>query len=193
MAHEIDAVDEVEASLQRLRALIQQLPASREMAYAAITLAQAYQTTSRDYSCKRYPENPQLQQWLETGRRIAEGIGDARAESFALGELASSDAREPIDLITLTACETATGDDRATLGLAGVAIRAGARSAIASLWKIDDATAAQLINEFYGHLKKPGVSKAQAMQAAQIAAIDAAGSGANPGSWAPLILVGNWQ
>jgi len=41
---------------------------------------------------------------------------------------------EPLALITLSACETAAGDDRAALGLAGVAIKAGARSALASLW-----------------------------------------------------------
>ena len=100
---------------------------------------------------------------------------------------------DPIDLITLTACETATGDDRATLGLAGVAIRAGARSAIASLWKVNDETAAQLIDNFYQNLKNPSFSKAQALQTAQIAAIDAADEDKNPGYWAPLILVGNWQ
>ena len=100
---------------------------------------------------------------------------------------------DPIELITLTACETATGDDRATLGLAGVAIRAGARSAIASLWKVNDETAAQLINDFYENLKHPSFSKAQALQIAQINAIRANDKDQNPGYWAPLILVGNWQ
>ncbi|MEO1124367.1 MAG: CHAT domain-containing protein, partial [Cyanobacteria bacterium J06639_16] len=95
----------------------------------------------------------------------------------------------PIELITLTACETGVGDDRSTLGLAGVAIRAGARSAIASLWLIDDATTAEIISTFYEGLKNSELNKAQALQAAQIAAIQ---PNANPGNWAPLILVGNW-
>lgn len=99
---------------------------------------------------------------------------------------------EPIELITLTACETATGDDRSTLGLAGVAIQAGARSAIASLWRLDDRTAASLVPNFYENLRDPNLSKAQALQLAQVAEIEAA-PGANPGRWAPLILVGNWQ
>lgn len=99
---------------------------------------------------------------------------------------------EPIELITLTACETATGDDRSTLGLAGVAIQAGARSAIASLWRLDDRTAASLVPNFYQNLRDPNLSKAQALQLAQVAEIEAA-PGANPGRWAPLILVGNWQ
>ena len=44
----------------------------------------------------------------------------------------------PLDLLTLSACQTAAGDDRAALGLAGVAIKAGARSALATLWFIND-------------------------------------------------------
>lgn len=104
----------------------------------------------------------------------------------------SSPTAEPVELITLTACETATGDDRATLGLAGVAIQAGARSAIASLWRLDDTTAATLMPQFYRYLQNPDLNKAQALQAAQIEAI-AANPQANPGRWAPLILVGNWQ
>ncbi|MEM1309343.1 MAG: CHAT domain-containing protein [Cyanobacteria bacterium P01_H01_bin.153] len=103
----------------------------------------------------------------------------------------SSPNAEPVDLITLTACETATGDDRSTLGLAGVAVQAGARSAIASLWPVDDATAATLIASFYSNLQAHQ-SKAQALRNAQIEVINN-NPGDNPGHWAPLILVGNWQ
>jgi CHAT domain-containing protein len=45
---------------------------------------------------------------------------------------------QPIELLTLSACQTGVGDDRAALGLAGVAIKAGARSALATLWFIND-------------------------------------------------------
>lgn len=45
---------------------------------------------------------------------------------------------DPLELLTLSACQTAEGDERAALGLAGVAVRAGARSTLASLWSIDD-------------------------------------------------------
>ena len=130
---------------------------------------------------------------------LVTGPGETGVSSeLTFGELETliheaSPNAEPIDLITLTACETATGDDRATLGLAGVAIRAGARSAIASLWKVEDATAAQFASDFYSNWQRPGVSKAKAMQIAQIAAIEAMGDDANPGRWAPLIMVGNWQ
>ena len=49
----------------------------------------------------------------------------------------------------LSACETATGDDRAALGLAGVALKAGARSAVASLWYVSDQASQALVIEFY--------------------------------------------
>ena len=44
----------------------------------------------------------------------------------------------PIELLFLSACRTVAGDDRASLGMAGVAVRSGARSTIASLWYADD-------------------------------------------------------
>ncbi|NJL55170.1 CHAT domain-containing protein [bacterium] len=77
------------------------------------------------------------------------------------------------------------------LGLAGVAIRAGARSAIASLWQADDPTTAKITQDFYQFLKDPSLNKAQALQQAQIQAIRS-GSNILPGKWAPLVLVGNW-
>ena len=59
---------------------------------------------------------------------------------------------QPLELLTLSACETAAGDDRAALGLAGVAIKAGARSALATLWSVNDEATTVLISEFYRHL-----------------------------------------
>ena len=93
----------------------------------------------------------------------------------------------PIDLLMLTACQTAVGDDRSTLGLAGAAVRAGTRSAIASLWFVDDLSTASLVNSFYGNL--PTMSKARALQKAQQKMIQ---QGEHPAHWAALVLVGNW-
>ncbi|MEM7062095.1 MAG: CHAT domain-containing protein [Cyanobacteria bacterium P01_B01_bin.77] len=104
----------------------------------------------------------------------------------------SSVDREPIDLLSLTACETAVGDSRATLGLAGVAVRAGVRSAIASLWVVDDAATADLITRFYHHLLDPDLSKAEALRAAQLEIIQANGDFQHPFYWAPFVLIGNW-
>lgn len=99
------------------------------------------------------------------------------------------DPRDPIDLLMLTACQTGTGDDRATLGLAGVAIQAGAKSALASLWFVNDESTANLVKQFYRNLKNPTLTKAKAVQEAQKALI---AEDAHPAFWSAFILVGNW-
>jgi CHAT domain-containing protein len=83
------------------------------------------------------------------------------------------------------------GDERAALGLAGVAIKAGARSAIASLWFVNDETTTELISEFYNQLHNPELSKAQALQNAQKKLI-AQRLFRHPMYWAPFLLIGNW-
>lgn len=96
----------------------------------------------------------------------------------------------PLELLTLSACQTAAGDDRAALGLAGIAVKSGARSALASLWFINDAASAQLVTAFYGHLRE-GLSKAEALRRAQRALL-ADRRYRHPGYWAPFLLIGNW-
>lgn len=103
-----------------------------------------------------------------------------------------SRSTDPIELLTLTACKTAVGDDRAALGLAGVALQAGSKSAVASLWAIDDAATAQVSNQFYSELLKPNITKAEALQTAQLDLLNAGGPSAHPAFWAPYILIGNW-
>ncbi|NEQ98773.1 MAG: CHAT domain-containing protein, partial [Cyanothece sp. SIO2G6] len=98
-----------------------------------------------------------------------------------------------IDLLTLTACQTAIGDSRAVLGLAGVAVQAGTRSAIASLWSVNDASTAEVIAEFYQGLTNPALNKAKALQAAQVRFIKQGGELSHPGFWAPFILIGDWR
>jgi CHAT domain-containing protein len=100
--------------------------------------------------------------------------------------------QDAIDLLTLTACQTAVGDDRAALGLAGVAVQAGARSALASLWFINDAATADLAAQFYANLGEPNTNRAIALQRAQQSLIEAGGVYAHPAYWAPFVLVGNW-
>ncbi|HIK40761.1 CHAT domain-containing protein, partial [Thermoleptolyngbya sp. M55_K2018_002] len=77
-------------------------------------------------------------------------------------------------------------------GLAGVAAQAGVRSVLASLWFVNDAATSDLIKGFYADLKNPDLSKAKALQQAQIQLIEAGGKFARPAYWAPFILVGNW-
>jgi len=97
----------------------------------------------------------------------------------------------PLDLITLSACETAAGDDRAALGLAGVAVRAGARSALATLWHVNDPASYELIIEFYRQLANPDRSRAEALQQAQLKLLNDMRYD-HPGYWAPFLLINNW-
>jgi CHAT domain-containing protein len=97
----------------------------------------------------------------------------------------------PIELLTLSACQTAAGDDRSALGLAGVALKAGARSALATLWSVDDESTSLLISEFYNQLRIPAISKAKALQKAQRKLLEQHGY-QHPIYWAAFLLIGNW-
>lgn len=98
---------------------------------------------------------------------------------------------DPLELLVLSACETAAGDNRAALGLAGVALKAGARSAVATLWQISDAATVRLVDSFYDKASGGDLSKAKALQQAQIGLIDD-DNFAHPSDWAPFLLIGNW-
>ena len=96
-----------------------------------------------------------------------------------------------LELLVLSACETAKGDKRAALGLAGVAVRAGARSTLASLWFLDDESSAVLMGQFYRELANRKLSKAEALRRAQLALLPNP-QYQHPRYWAPFVLVGNW-
>ncbi|MBW4444836.1 MAG: CHAT domain-containing protein [Plectolyngbya sp. WJT66-NPBG17] len=97
----------------------------------------------------------------------------------------------PIELLVLSACQTATGDKRAALGMAGVAVRSGARSTLASLWSVSDHSTASLMIQFYRELRKPGITKAEALRRAQVGLLHQ-DSYTSPYYWAPFVLLGNW-
>ncbi|MEM9212833.1 MAG: CHAT domain-containing protein [Cyanobacteria bacterium P01_F01_bin.150] len=98
---------------------------------------------------------------------------------------------KPIELLILSACQTATGDNRAALGLAGVAVQSGARSTIATLWTVDDISTADVMSALYKELSKTDVNltKAEALQRAQVQLLQ---QNVPPQYWAPYILIGNW-
>ncbi len=98
---------------------------------------------------------------------------------------------QPIELLTLSACQTAEGDDSSPLGLSGVALRAKVRSVMGALWPVSDAATVKLMEVFYQQLKSPGISKAAALQRAQLTLLND-GKHAHPFYWAPFILIGNW-
>lgn len=95
-----------------------------------------------------------------------------------------------IELLVLSACQTAKGDKRSTLGIAGIATTAGARSTLASLWLVEEASTAQLMNKFYQGLKN-NLPKAEALRQAQLALL-ASPEYNHPYYWSSFILVGSW-
>jgi CHAT domain-containing protein len=96
-----------------------------------------------------------------------------------------------IELLVLSACRTAAGDDRAALGLAGVAVRAGARSTLASLWYISDAATSILMSQLYIELAKRTETKAEALRLAQESVLQNEDF-SHPYFWSAFVLVGNW-
>ncbi|MEO0839569.1 MAG: CHAT domain-containing protein, partial [Cyanobacteria bacterium J06643_5] len=96
-----------------------------------------------------------------------------------------------IDLLVLSACDTAAGDNRAVLGLAGLAVKSGARSTIASLWPVKDEATVKLMNSFYENLLKSGTTKAEALRQAQIQMMKKTDF-KEPFFWSAFVLVGNW-
>lgn len=108
--------------------------------------------------------------------------------------LQQRDQRSPkaIELLVLSACKTADGDDRAALGLAGVALQSGARSTLASLWYVNDQATAEVMGHFYQALiRSSRLTKAAALREAQLTLLTTRGYQA-PRYWAPYVLVGNW-
>lgn len=97
----------------------------------------------------------------------------------------------PIELLVLSACETAEGDQRAALGLAGLAIRSGARSTLATLWSVNDDSTTELMVKFYQALTQDNTSKAESLRQAQLTLLNHP-QYRHPFYWAPFILVGNW-
>ena len=111
-------------------------------------------------------------------------------------------SRNRPELIVLSACDTATGDERAVLGLAGVAVRSGS-STIASLWSVEDASTSRLMSRFYRQLQSPASKKVEALQQAQLSLVEDLRANPplpelgqlppHPYYWASYVLVGNWQ
>ena len=99
-----------------------------------------------------------------------------------------------VKLLTLSACQTAVGDERAALGLAGSAIKLEVDSVLATLWELNDKVGSDIMPIFYQQWLKNNsrLSKAQALQATQIEILKEPETN-YPHYWAPLILIGNWE
>lgn len=100
--------------------------------------------------------------------------------------------KKRVRLLTLSACETADGNERAPLGIAGAALKARADAALGTLWPVEDTVAKTVMSRFYLEFTRHHQSKAQALRQAQLGLIHDKQYG-HPFYWAPFIIVGNWQ
>ena len=119
---------------------------------------------------------------------------DDRVNVDELNSLIRGDSKQlrPVDLLVLSACETATGDRDSTLGLAGIAVRGGARSTLASLWAVSDLATVELMSSFYRELAQENSTKAEALRQAQVSILESEYY-SHPFFWSAFILIGNWQ
>lgn len=99
--------------------------------------------------------------------------------------------KNPIELLTLSACQTAEGNDRAPLGIAGAAVKARAKSVLGTLWPVEDNAARAIMEIFYTGLASEKLSKTQALRQAQTQLIQQPET-EHPFFWAPFVLIGNW-
>ncbi|GAX38945.1 CHAT domain-containing protein [Nodularia sp. NIES-3585] len=100
-------------------------------------------------------------------------------------------SQSSIDLLVLSACQTAKGDRRSALGIAGLATQSGARSTIASLWLVNSESTALLMSKFYQGLRN-GLPKAEALRQAQLD-LRSHAQYSHPYYWAAFVLVGTWD
>ncbi|MEL6384529.1 MAG: CHAT domain-containing protein [Cyanobacteria bacterium J06626_18] len=105
--------------------------------------------------------------------------------------LSSRGGLNPLELLVLSACETAQGDKRAVLGLAGLAARTGTRSVLSTLWIAQDTPNTEFMIRFYEALSQPDTSIAESVRQAQLSLIYDYGY-TTPHIWSNYLLIGNW-
>jgi len=94
--------------------------------------------------------------------------GKGSLDLSRFGSLRQRRASDPLDLFVLSACRTALGDPSSELGFSGLALQAGARSAIGTLWYVDDVATSAFFVHFYRQLRS-GLPKAEALRATRLA------------------------
>ena len=137
--------------------------------------------------------------------------GDSSASKLLLGDgdtLSLNEFREQsvfelrnVDLLTLSACDTAIGE-RGTGGeiesFAVLAQRKGANGVLASLWRVEDKSTALLMKQFYRlRSKTKSMNMAEALRQAQIALLKGEIHSdehdySHPFFWSPFVMMGNW-
>jgi CHAT domain-containing protein len=94
---------------------------------------------------------------------------------------------DPIQLLVLSACDTAASNTRATLGMSGVAVKAGVNNVLGSLWSVNDRQIVSLVDGFYRSWIQDGLSKSEALRQAQLDLIKSPNY--HPSNWASMLLI----
>ncbi len=191
ISQSVDGFPPLPAVPDELTRIQQELNGGEQLLDEVFTLERTEQTLrEQDFNVVHIATHGQFQQQVDDSFLLA---WDGRLTMDKLRDYVGlfRFRETPIELLTLSACETAVGDDRAALGLAGVAIQAGARSALGSLWQVSDEATAELIVDFYARLQAEPISKAEALRRAQRALI-ADDDFAHPAYWSPFLLISNW-
>ena len=191
------ALDNVPEELRQIQEIF---PKSRKLLNREFTVESIEQQLRDDFSVVHlathgvFSSDPE-KTFIVTGDRQTIGID-------TLSSLLNSNSSNKPELIVLSACDTAAGDEQAILGLAGVAVRSGS-STIASIWSVEDAFTTKLMTRFYHEFESPNSTKVDALQKAQLALIDSLRDRPplpelkqlppHPYYWAAYVLVGNWQ
>ena len=190
------ALDNVPEELRQIKEIF---PKSRKLLNDEFTIESIEQQLRGDFSVVHlathgiFSSDPE-QTYIVTGNGKTIGID-------ALSSLLNSNNNKP-ELVVLSACDTAAGDEQAILGLAGVAVRSGS-STIASIWSVEDAFTTKLMTGFYQEFENPNTRKVDALQKAQLLMISSLRNNPplpelkhlppHPYYWAAYVLVGNWQ
>lgn len=115
---------------------------------------------------------------------------DSLISSTDFDQLLQNASSGGTELLVLSACQTAKGDRRSALGIAGIAVQTGTRSTVATLWTVDAESTAVLMAQFYQNLRA-GMPKAAALREAQLTMLNS-DAFSHPYFWAGVILIGGW-
>ncbi|NEQ71035.1 MAG: CHAT domain-containing protein, partial [Symploca sp. SIO2D2] len=100
------------------------------------------------------------------------------------------DKFNPIELLVLSASNTAAGNEQIPFGLAGLALKSKVRSILGSLISVEDGYTAYCMVKFYRELTQSKVTKAEALRRTQLTSVN---DGRHPSEWASFILIGDWR
>lgn len=186
-----------------LKTLIRQNDKEEGLLPGEIYLDDKFNKKQLTTTLKRERPNPVI----HIGSHFALRPGDNSRSFLLLGQntiLTMSEVYEEnldfsgADLVTLSACDTAMGEDNALSNGAeiesfGVLVQElGAKSVMATLWPVIDESTSLFMQRFYQLREQNKLTKAEALRQAQLSMIGSGNEFAQPYYWAPFVLMGNW-